>query len=161
MSNFRSARCFSFWWVFWGSNFRPDWRIQVNGFYNFWPTKTVSQMKVSDKSRLLKKRFQRATEGYTESIRIQVPMIWRVVPRMVISPILWKKIGAQLGVCLPSNQNPFDIPFYWLVNRDPYFMAHYNPYIDRVFSLIFVEVVNFAEAYAGGPRAEKKLNPSK
>ena len=26
-------------------------------------------------------------------------------------------------------QNPVDIPLYWLFNRDPYFMAYYNPQI--------------------------------
>ena len=33
---------------------------------------------------------------------------------------------------MSSVQNPYDIPLYWLVNRDPYnglYMVYYNPYI--------------------------------
>ena len=28
-----------------------------------------------------------------------------------------------------TKKNPYYFPLYWLVNRDPYFMVYYNPYI--------------------------------
>ena len=40
------------------------------------------------------------------------------------SGMLKKKTSGE-----QRQQNPVDIPLYWLFNRDPYFMAYYNPHI--------------------------------